>query len=92
MASTAQLLTVFSRSQLDNRIHHGELIKVGPGVYSRDEPDGLTRLRGLDLRAGQRWRSAWAPRPAAYGFDTEEAVDLHVLNPVAHQLRSGDGL
>ena len=27
-----------------------------------------------------------------YGFDTEEAVDLRILNPDGHQLRSGDGL
>ncbi len=29
---------------------------------------------------------------AAYGFDTEDVVDLHVLNPNGHQLRNSDGL
>ncbi|MGV0602840.1 hypothetical protein ABQE42_24735, partial [Mycolicibacterium pulveris] len=29
---------------------------------------------------------------AAYGFDTEGVIDLHVLNPEGHQLRNSDGL
>jgi hypothetical protein len=28
----------------------------------------------------------------AYGFDTEDVDDLHVLNPEGHQLRNSDGL
>jgi Protein of unknown function (DUF559) len=92
VASTAQLLTVLRRSQLDTRVQRGELIKVWPGVYSRDEPDDLTRLRGVDLRAGQRVAICLSTAAALYGFDTEEAVDLHILNPGGHQLRSCDGL
>lgn len=92
VATTAQLLTVLSRSQLDTRIHRGDLIKVWPGIYSSDEPDTLVRLHGLDLRAGEAVPICLATAAAAYGFDTEGAVDLHVLNPMRHQLRNSDGL
>jgi hypothetical protein len=92
VATTAQLLTVLSRSRLDIDIRDGELVKVWPGVYSRDEPDTITRLRGLDLRAGEPVAICLATAAAAYGFDTEEVVDLHVLNPIGHQLRNSDGL
>lgn len=92
VATTAQLLEVLSRSRLDTRIRTGELIKVWPGVYSGDEPDNLTRLRGLDLRAGGPVAICLGTAAAAYGFDTEEVIDLHVLNPDGHQLRASDGL
>lgn len=92
VATTAQLLTVLSRSQLDIDIRRGDLMKVWPGVYSRAEPDTLLRLRGLDLRAGEPVAMCLGTAAVAYGFNTEEVVDLHVLNPVGHQLRNSDGL
>jgi hypothetical protein len=92
VATTGQLLTVFSRSQLDTRIQRGELVKVWPGVYGRDEPDTMTRLRGLDLRAGEPVAICLSTAAAAFEFDTEDVVDIHVLNPVGHQLRNSDGL
>jgi hypothetical protein len=92
VATTAQLLTMFSRSRLDISIRDRELLKVWPGVYSREEPDTLVRLRGLDLRAGEPVAMCLGTAAAAYGFDTEEDVDIHVLNPVGHQLRNSDGL
>lgn len=92
VASTAQLLNVLSRSRLDTRIRTGDLLKVWPGVYSREEPDNLTRLRGLDLRAGEPVAICLGTAAAAYGFDTEDVIDLHVLNPDGHQLRASDGL
>lgn len=92
VASTAQLLKVLSRSRLDTRIQTGDLIKVWPGVYSGDEPDNLTRLRGLDLRAAEPVAICLGTAAAAYGFDTEDVIDLHVLNPDGHQLRASDGL
>ncbi|MGK2868078.1 MAG: hypothetical protein ACSLFA_15795, partial [Mycobacterium sp.] len=81
VATSGQLLNLLSRSQLDTRIRTGELIKVWPGVYSGDEPDNLTRLHGLDLRAGGPVAICLGTAAAAYGFDTEDVVDLHVLNP-----------
>lgn len=92
VASTTQLLNVLSRSRLDTRIRTGELIKVWPGVYSGEEPDNLTRLRGLDLRAGVPVAICLGTAAVAYGFDTEDVIDLHVLNPGGHQLRASDGL
>lgn len=92
VASTAQLLNVLSRSRLDTRIRTGELIKVWPGVYSSEEPDNLTRLRGLDLRAGAPVAICLGTAAVAYGFDTEGVIDLHVLNPDGHQLRASDGV
>lgn len=92
VVTTAQLLAVMGRSRLDTKIRSGELIKVWPGVYSREEPDTLRRLAGLDLRAGEPVAICLGSAAAAYGFDTEDVVDLHVLNPEGHQLRNSDGL
>lgn len=92
VATTGQLLTVLSRSQLDTRIHRGDLVKVWPGVYSNVEPGTHIRLRGLDLRAGEPVALCLSSAAAAFGFDTEGVDDLHVLNPLRHQLRNSDGL
>lgn len=92
VATSAQLLKVFSRSQLDTGIRRGEMLKVWPGVYATGEPDTPTRLRGLDLRAGEPVAICLGTAATAYGFDTEEGSDLHVLNPDGHHLRNSDGL
>ena len=92
VATTGQLLAALSRSNLDTKIARGELSKVWPGVYCRNEPDTLHRLRGLDLRAAEPVAVCLGTAAAAYGFDTEGDADLHVLNPVRHQLRNSDGL
>lgn len=92
VVTTAQLLTRLTRSHLDVRIRDGDLVKVWPGVYSREEPDAGLRLRGLDLRAGEPVAMCLGTAAAAYGFDTEDVVDIHVLNPVGRQLRNSDGL
>ncbi|ANI40764.1 hypothetical protein [Mycolicibacterium vaccae] len=92
VATTAQLLQFCSRSRLDTEIRDGRLIKVWPGVYSRVEPDTMTRLRGLDLRAGEPVAICLGTAAAAYGFDTEDTRDIHAINPPRHQLRNCDGL
>ncbi|MFI5511019.1 hypothetical protein ACIA48_26455 [Mycobacterium sp. NPDC051804] len=92
VATTAQLLAIQTRSQLDKRIANGQLLRVWPGIYSRSEPDTSIRLRGVDLRAGERVAICLGTAAAAYGFDTEDVIDLHVLNPEGHQLRNSDGL
>lgn len=92
VVTTGQLLSLLTRSQVDTRIQRGELIKVWPGVYSREEPDTVVRLRGLDLRAGEPVAICLSTAAKAYGFDTEGGDDLHVLNPAGHQLRNSDGL
>ena len=50
------------------------------------------RLRGLDLRVGEPVAICLGTAAAAFGFDTEDTVDLHVLTPAGHQLRAADGL
>lgn len=92
VATTAQLLAIMTRSHLDTRIANGQLVKVWPGIYSRSEPDTSIRLRGVDLRAGERVAICLGTAAAAYGFDTEDVIDLHILNPQGHQLRNSDGL
>jgi very-short-patch-repair endonuclease len=92
VATSGQLLRTWTRSQLDTRIARGDLLKVWPGIYCRDEPDDALRLSGLDLRAGEPVAICLGTAAAAYGFDTEQPDDLHVLNPARHQLRNSDGL
>jgi very-short-patch-repair endonuclease len=92
VATSGQLLTFYSRSRLDIEIRDGRLIRVWPGVYSPTEPDTVTRLRGLDLRAGEPVAICLGTAAAAHGFDTEDTRDVHVLNPPGHQLRNSDGL
>ncbi|XCI62169.1 hypothetical protein MPNTM1_03320 [Mycolicibacterium parafortuitum] len=90
--TTGQLLAFLTRSRLDIEIREGGLIKVWPGVYSRDQPDVPVRLRGLDLRAREPVAICLGTAAAAYGFDTENTRDIHALNPQGHQLRNSDGL
>jgi hypothetical protein len=92
VATSGQLLTVLSRSQLDVRIDRGDLVKVWTGIYTDGEPDVLTRLRGLDLRVGTPVAICLSTAAAAFGFDTERSDDLHVLTPPRHLLRDSDGL
>lgn len=73
-------------------IRDGALVKVWPGVYSATEPDNTLRLKGLDLRAGEPVAICLGTAATAFGFATEDDADLHVLNPVGHQLRNSDGL
>lgn len=92
VATSGQLLVVLTRRGLESKVNAGELVKVWPGLYGRGEIDDLVRLRALDLRAGVRVPICLATAARAHGFDTEDVADLHVLNPVRHQLRCVDGL
>jgi hypothetical protein len=77
---------------MQRHLRHGHLTKLWPNVYSQGHADGPTRLRGLDLRCGETVAACLGTAAAAYGFDTENTTDLHVLNPVGHQLRNTTGL
>jgi hypothetical protein len=92
VATSGQLLGVLTRRGLESKVNAGELVKLWPGLYGRGEIDDLVRLRALDLRAGVRVPICLATAARAHGFDTEDVADLHVLNPVQHQLRCVDGL
>jgi hypothetical protein len=92
VATTAQLLDVLGRARFESSVQRGDLAVVWTGVYSRDEPDPILRLNGLDLRAGEPVAICLGTAAAAYGFDVQNSSDLHVLTPVGRQLRSSDGL
>jgi Protein of unknown function (DUF559) len=92
VATSAQILRTISRRTMQSALERGELWKVWPGVYSGVEPDTMTRLRGLDIRAGEPVAICLGTAAAAFGFSTEDESDLHVLNPEGHLLRNSDGL
>ena len=92
VATSGQILGVIGRRQLAARLDSGALVKVWPGIYGDGELNDAMRLRGLDLRAGQPVAICLGTAAAAYGFDTEDTLDLHVINPSGHLLRGSDGL
>lgn len=92
VVTSAQALTFLSRRQLEAELNRGTLQKVWYGIYGRGEVDTRLQLRGLDLVTGTKVSVCLATAAAAYGFDTQDVADLHVLNPPGRQLRSADGL
>ncbi|CAA0082753.1 Uncharacterised protein [Mycolicibacterium vanbaalenii] len=79
--TTAELLEVMSRQQLDLQVKKGWLVRVWHGVYSRTTPDLLGRLTALDAYLGQRSVACLGTAAALYGFDTEGTDCVHVLDP-----------
>ncbi len=92
VVTTAQALTFVSRRGLEADLKCGVLQKVWYGVYGRGEITDALRLRGLDLATGTTIAVCLTTAAAAYGFDTEQDTDLHVLNPGGRQLRPTRGL
>jgi hypothetical protein len=92
VATTAQLLRTVGRARFESLVSAGDLAAVWTGVYTRGDLTDEIRLRGLDLRAGEPVAMCLGTAAAAYGFDTEDVSDLHVLTPVGHHLRDSDGL
>ncbi|WP_125077968.1 DUF559 domain-containing protein [Mycobacterium sp. P7213] len=92
VVTSAQVLTYLTRRGLEAELKHGPLQKIWYGIYGYGRITTELRLRGLDLATGTSVAVCLVTAAAAYGFDTEEPVDLHVLNPPDQQLRSADGL
>lgn len=92
MATSGQVLTVITRRGLEAELKHGPLQKIWYGIYGHGKASDELLLRGLDLATGTDVAICLGTAAAAYGFDTEEPADLHVLNPPDQQLRSADGL
>lgn len=92
VVTSAQVLTFLSRRGLEAELKHGTLQKVWYGIYGVGDMSTELRLRGLDLATGTTVAACLGTAAAAYGFDTQEPVDLHVLNPPDQQLRPADGL
>jgi hypothetical protein len=90
-ATTAQLLRVMTRQQLDVQVRNGGLVRVWHGVYAANEPNLLGRLAALDLFMGNRAVACMGTAAALYGFDVENTAALHVLDPGV-RMRSVTGL
>jgi hypothetical protein len=90
-ATTAQLLKVLTRQQLDVQVRKGGLVRVWHGVYAATEPNLLGRLAALDLFMGQRAVACMGTAAALFGFDVENTAAIHVLDPGV-RMRSSTGL
>jgi hypothetical protein len=88
VVTAAQALKFLSRRGLEAQLNCGVLQKIWHGVYGRGELTPGLRLRGLDLATGTTVAACMGTAAAAYGFDTEQRRDLHVLNPEGRRLRS----
>ncbi len=80
-ATTAQLLTVMTRQQLDVQIKNGGLVRVWYGVYAAQQPNLLERLAALDVFMDRHTVVCMGTAAALYGFDTENTTAIHVLDP-----------
>ncbi len=80
-ATTAQLLTVMTRQELDVQVRKGALLRIWYGVYALTEPDLLGRLAALDLFMGQPAVACMGTAARLYDFDTENTCAVHVLDP-----------
>ena len=80
-ATTAQLLTVMTRQQLDVQVKNGDLVRVWHGVYAAREPNLSGRLTALDMFMGQQAVTCMGTAATLYGFDTENTTAIHVLDP-----------
>ena len=70
-----------TRQELDVQVKNGVLIRVWYGVYAAPEPDLFGRLAALDLFTGQHAVACMGTAAALYGFDTERAWRVHILDP-----------
>jgi hypothetical protein len=92
VATAEQILAIVSRRQLEMLLECTAVERIWRGIYSHGSADTARRLNGLDLACGERVAVCMATAARAYGFDTQDSADLHVLNPSGHQLRPADGL
>jgi hypothetical protein len=90
-ATTAELLKVMTRQQLDVQVRNGGVVRVWYGVYAAAQPNLLGRLAALDLFMGQRAVACMGTAAALYGFDVENTTAIHVLDP-GTRMRSATGL
>jgi hypothetical protein len=92
VATSGQILARITRRRFEAAVNCGVLERMWQGIYCRGEPTDELRLRGLDLSSGKSVPVCLGTAAAVYGFDTEDTVDLHALNPPGGQLRCADGL
>ena len=92
VATATQILATVSRRHLEMLLDCTAVERIWHGVYSAGPADLDRRLRGLDLSSGEMIAICLGTAAQAYGFDTEDTTEIHVLNPEGHQIRSSDGL
>ena len=92
VATSGQILARTTRRRFEAAVNCGVLERMWQGIYCLGEPTDELRLRGLELSSGKSVPVCLGTAAAIYGFDTDDTVDLHVLNPPGGQLRNGDGL
>lgn len=92
LATTADLLTVITRQQLDVAVRRGRLIRVWRGIYSVGQPDLLMQLRALDLLIDGHAVACLHTAAALYGFGVEDSGAVHVLDPGSRLRSSNRGL
>ena len=92
VASSAQVLGLLSRRSLARALDHGSIERIWHGIYARAEPGRDIMLRGLDLSCQTTVPICLGTAAAAFGFDTENPPELHVLSPAGARLRSAEGL
>ncbi len=91
VVTTAELLSVMTRQQLDVQVRKGGLTRVWRGVYSLREPDLMMRLQGLDLLIGGHAVACLHTAAELYGFGAVNDRAVHVLDP-GSRLRPSAGL
>lgn len=91
LATTAELLTVMTRQQLDVQVRKGGITRVWRGVYCLGEPDLLTRLFALDRLTGCQTVACLHTAAQLYGFGISDDAAVHVLDP-GSRLRPSGGL
>jgi hypothetical protein len=92
VVTSAQALTCLTRRGLELHVKSGALQRIWHGIYGHGELTIALRLRALDLATGTTVAACLGTAAAAYGFDTERCMDLHVLNPAGRRLHSVAGL
>lgn len=91
LATTAELLAVMTRQQVDVQVRKGTLVRVWRGVYCLGEPDLMTKLRALDIVAGRQIVACLHTAARLYGFGVAGGEAVHVLDP-GSRLRPSSGL
>jgi hypothetical protein len=81
VATTQELLTVFSRKGLEVAVRAGRVVRVRRGVYAMKPPDVPARLAALDLAAGNPIVACMHTAAEMYGFSAELDGRLHILDP-----------
>lgn len=91
LVTTAQLLAVMTRQQLDVQVRKRGLIRVWRGIYAVSEPDLMMKLRALDVLIGEPAVACMHTAAALYGFGVAGGRSVHVLDP-GFRLRPTAGL